>query len=323
MIERLRPEMDEVCAIIDDFLHDSDPLVRLPVSQTVQKNGKLLRPMLLVLTAKCGTYDKKSAVTAAAALELMHIASLIHDDIVDEGTKRRGSVSVQSEFGKDAAVYAGDYTLARSVRVLIELEDLVLVKMFIEAMTNVCRGELRQHAYRYKVLSTQEYIKIVSNKTGELFGLSLEAGGYLAGMEKDVCEALGKIGRMVGVAYQIYDDCLDYTFTSSKALKDTQKDISQGNYTASLLCAMEFDDSGKLEKLLQKPMTEEVIDQIQQTVRELRGPERAMSYALDYFNRITEDVRELSTWSNIDFGELIDGLHLIIEIIKSVEHAAV
>lgn len=323
MIKRLKPEMDGVCAVIDDFLNDSDPLVKWPVSQTVQKKGKLLRPMLLVLTAKCGAYDKKSAVIAAAALELMHIASLIHDDIVDEGAKRRGTVSVQSKFGKDAAVYAGDYTIARSVRLLTELEDLALVTMFVEAMTNVCRGELKQHACRYKVLSTEEYIRIVTNKTGELFGLSLEAGGYLAGIDRDVCKELGKIGRMVGVAYQIYDDCLDYAFTDSIALKDTQKDISQGSYTAPLLCAMEVDTSGKLENLLEGPMTEEVIDAIQQAVRDLHGPEMAMVYALDYFSKITEDVLKLSSQCNIDFGELVDGLHIIIDIIKNVDELAV
>lgn len=315
--------MDGVCAVIDDFLNDSDPLVKWPVSQTVQKKGKLLRPMLLVLTAKCGAYDKKSAVIAAAALELMHIASLIHDDIVDEGAKRRGTVSVQSKFGKDAAVYAGDYTIARSVRLLTELEDLALVTMFVEAMTNVCRGELKQHACRYKVLSTEEYIRIVTNKTGELFGLSLEAGGYLAGIDRDVCKELGKIGRMVGVAYQIYDDCLDYAFTDSTALKDTHKDIIQGSYTAPLLCAMEFDNSGKLETLLRSPMTEENIQKIQQTVMQLRGPEIAMAYALDYFSKITEDVRELSSQNNIDFDELVEGLHRIIGIIKNVEYSAV
>lgn len=153
--------------------------------------------------------------------------------------------------------------------------------------------------------------------------MSLEAGGYLAGIDRDVCKELGKIGRMVGVAYQIYDDCLDYAFTDSKALKDTQKDISQGSYTAPLLCAMEVDNSGKLENLLQEPMTEEIIDTIQQTVRELHGPEIAMVYALDYFSKITEDVLKLSSQCNIDFGELVDGLHIIIDIIKNVDELAV
>jgi heptaprenyl diphosphate synthase len=122
---------------------------------------------------------------------------------------------------------------------------------------------------------------------------------------------------MVGIAYQIYDDCLDYTFTNSRALKDTQKDIIQGSYTAPLLCAMELDNSGKLKNLLEKPMTEEIIDEIQQTVRNYRGPEIAMEYALDYFSKITDDARELSSRRNIDLDELIDGLHRIIEMTKN------
>lgn len=317
MIERLKSEMDGVCAIIDDSLSDSDSLIRSPINQTVQQKGKLFRPMLLVLTSKCRNYDEKSAVTAAAALELMHIASLIHDDVVDDGTMRRGTVSVQSKFGKDVAVYAGDYTLARSIHVITKLDDITLVKMFGQAINNMCRGELSQYACRHKVVSTQEYIKIVSNKTGVLFELSLETGGYIAGIGNDVCVELRNIGRMFGIAYQIYDDCLDYTFTNSKALKDTQKDIIQGSYTAPLLCAMELDNLGKLENLLKKSMTEEVIDEIQQTVRDLRGPEIAMEYALDYFSKITEDAQGLSSRHNIDFGELIDGLHYIIEVIKN------
>lgn len=317
MIEQLKSEMNGVKAIIDDFLQDSDPLIRPPITQTVQNKGKLLRPILLVLTARCGDYDEKSAVTAAAALELMHIASLIHDDIVDDGLKRRGTVSVQSKFGKDAAVYAGDYTLSKSISVLSQLNDITLIKMFVEAMGNVCQGELRQHACRHKVLSTQEYIKIVSNKTGELFGLSLEAGGYIAGIEDKVCRELRNIGRMVGIAYQIYDDCLDYTFTKSKALKDTHKDIIQGSFTAPLLCAIELDTEGKLKKLLNASMTEEVIEEIQQTVIDLGGPDIAMKHALDYFNKITENTRELSRQTDIDFSELVEGLISIIKMIKN------
>ncbi len=320
MIERLKPEMDAVFVAIEELLYDSDPLIKAPVSQTVKNKGKFLRPMMLVLTAKCGSYDKKTAITVATSLELMHIASLIHDDIVDEGMKRRGAISVQSKFGKDAAVYAGDYTIAKSVGILSQLNDINLVKMFTDAMTNVCRGELRQHALRYKILSTQDYIKIVSNKTGELFGLSLEAGGYIGGIEKDICKELSKIGRMVGIAYQIYDDCLDYSLTDEKALKDTNKDIIQGSYTAPILCAIELDTEGKLKKLLEKPMSEEVIEEIQQTVRDLRGPEVAMGYALNYFEKIIKDVQELSFRRSVNLSELISGLHTIIDIIKNAKN---
>ncbi len=316
MLERLKPEMDGVCAIIDSFINDSDPLIRLPVRQTLQNKGKLLRPILLVLTAKCGDYDERAALTTAAALELIHIASLIHDDIVDEGTIRRGSISVQSRFGKDAAVYAGDFTLARGIHILTKLEDIVLVKMFEEAMSNVCRGELWQHATRYKVVSTQAYIDVISHKTGALFGLSLEAGAYISGMAPLVCQELCHIGRMIGTAYQIYDDCLDYTFTNSKALKDTHKDIIHGNYTAPLLCAMEEDHSHELMALLDAPLTAETVEGIQKAVRRLRGPEIAMQYALDYFDKITDDTRSLSLRHGVDLEGLIDGLYSIIEIVK-------
>ena len=316
MIERLKPEMDGVCAIIDTFINDSDPLISLPVRQTLQNKGKLLRPILLVLTAKCGDYDERAALTTAAALELMHIASLIHDDIVDEGTMRRGSISVQSRFGKDAAVYAGDFTLARSIHILTKLEDITLVKMFEEAMSNVCRGELWQHASRYKVVPTQTYIDVISHKTGALFGLGLEAGAYISGMTHEVCQELRHIGQMIGTAYQIYDDCLDYTYTNSKALKDTHKDIIQGNYTAPLLCAMEEDLSHELKDLLEAPMTEETVEEIQETVRKLRGPEIAVQYALDYFDKITDDARDLSSRHGVDLEGLIDGLYSIIEIVK-------
>ncbi|MFA7566991.1 MAG: polyprenyl synthetase family protein [Alkalispirochaeta sp.] len=313
MMEELKPEMDAVCAVIDRYLDENDQMIRVPVRRTAEKKGKLLRPMLLVLTAKCGAYDRTSAITAGAALELMHIASLIHDDIVDEGAVRRGTVTVQSEFGKDVAVYAGDYTVAKSVALLSGLNDLYLVRMFNEAMTNVCRGEIRQHMSRFHTLSTEEYIEIVSQKTGELFAVSLEAGGYVGGMDGDTCAALRDIGRTLGVAYQIYDDCLDYTATGADALKDTRKDIGQGSYTLPLLCAIENDCSGTLKELLEKPPTSTRIDEITSTVRELDGPEVALRFGLDYFDRIAGDVRDLSFRNGVDFDQLVEGLDVVVQ----------
>ena len=317
MIERIKPELQGVKVTIDRLIQDIDPLIRPPIEQTVQNKGKLLRPMLLVLTAKCGDYDKKSAVLAATALELVHIASLIHDDIVDDGANRRGAISVQSKFGKDAAVYAGDYILAESIRLLSQLDDMTLISMYASAMGDMCQGELKQHACRHTLLTTQEYIQIITDKTGVLFGLSLEAGGHIAGLEETVCAKLSDIGKMVGIAYQIYDDCLDYTFTKSEALKDTHKDMLQGNYTAPLLCALERDKSGTLKDLLNTPITDDVIAAIQDTVRKLGGPEVAMQHALDYFNQITERTCELSRQTNVDFSELVTGLHGVINTIKS------
>ncbi|GAB1454906.1 polyprenyl synthetase family protein [Spirochaetota bacterium] len=323
MMDQLNIEMNSVCTVIDQFLEESDSMVRIPVRRTAEKKGKLLRPLLLVLTASCGKHNMQTTIRAASALELMHIASLIHDDIVDEGALRRGTVSVQSEFGKDVAVYAGDYTLAKSISILTALHDMRLITMFNKAMTTLCRGEIKQHMCRYHYLSNEEYIEIVSQKTGELFALSLEAGGYLGGMDAEVCAALQDIGRKLGVAYQIYDDCLDYTAPGSQALKDTHKDIRQGSYTLPLLCALENDASANLQRVLSTSLNDDILFDINQMVVELDGAEIAMGYAMEYFNRVLQDIKMLSFKKNIDFDELIHGIEALITTTCAVANISI
>ena len=289
----LKYELEKVCILLDVYLADSDILIKEPIRHTINSNGKLLRPSLLLRAAHCGTYNQDSAIAAAVAIELLHIASLIHDDIVDEGKIRRGTESVQSRLGKDLAEYAGDYLIMQSFSILKTINEFEIINLYVEATANICRGEIKQQRSRYRPLSTEEYIQIISKKTGALFGLSIETGAYLAGMKAEIRTILKEIGIKFGIACQIYDDCLDYTSNNKNASKEIKKELRQGFYTLPLLCAMENDGKKQLKRELDNPINNDSMHVIYGLVKDLKGLDSAQKYMKKYLQQIEAELQKI------------------------------
>ena len=223
--------------------------------------GKRLRPILVVLSARVNGYEGSDAHTLAAVVELIHVASLVHDDVLDEAAIRRGRETLQTKWGNKVAVLVGDYLHARVLSMLVSRRsDDPAMAILADTTQAMCEGEVI-HAYKSGDfdISEAEYLKIISFKTGKLITASCTLGAHLGTTEPQHIEALTVYGQQIGTAFQIVDDVLDFTESPDKLGKNTFGDLREGKLTFPIIYARTVcndDEKQMLEKVL-NPNTDE------------------------------------------------------------------
>ncbi len=211
--------------------------------------GKMIRPRLLLLCSGFGPRRERRVdrlLLLAAMVELTHMASLVHDDIVDDARFRRGLPSVQGRFGKDAAVYAGDFLISR-VNYWLAREGLSEASMLLsETIERMCRGEIGQASCRFQEdVTAEQYLDNTGGKTASLFSAACTLGARESGCDGETAERLGRLGTNIGMMFQLRDDLLDYTSTATAEGKETHRDFCDGIYTLPLIRAMSSPEGRK------------------------------------------------------------------------------
>ena len=235
--------------------------VDMAVQHVVEGGGKRLRPILVVLSAKVCGYEGNDAHTLAAVVELIHVASLVHDDVLDEAAIRRGRETLQTKWGNKVAVLVGDYLHARVLSMLVSRRaDDPAMAILADTTQAMCEGEVI-HAYKSGDfdIPEAEYLKIISFKTGKLIAASCTLGAHLGTTDAQQIEALTTYGQQIGTAFQIVDDVLDFTADSDTLGKNTFGDLREGKLTFPIISARTVcnsDEKHKLEKVLD-PNTDE------------------------------------------------------------------
>lgn len=233
-------EVDKVKNRIKKHANAKFPEVQSIIDNILTLNGKMMRPQMLIVSAKFGTYDSKRMVNLASAIELLHMATLVHDDIIDDAETRRNQPSVQSMYGKDMAVYTGDYLLAKSLTVFKATDyDDDQISRLSKVIERICESELLQYFNRYHTMTVRNYLRVVSGKTAALFALSMYLGASESGCGERMAQRLGKIGYEIGIAFQIIDDILDFAEDESIVGKTIQNDFKKGYYTLPVIFAVE------------------------------------------------------------------------------------
>lgn len=308
--EIIKDDLKEVETLIRNQFSGNFGLISQAINSTVLSGGKRLRPALLLLCAKAGKdYDKTKALNLACAVELIHSATLIHDDIVDDSKFRRGMPTLQSLFGKDAAVYAGDYVLIKAFNFLYSVKDFDIIHLFSRVMEKIVIGEIKQKEDVFKIISFTDYFKRIKKKTALLFGLSCEVGGIISGTDNDKIRALKNFGVNFGIAFQIIDDILDYTGNRETLGKSPGNDIKEGVITLPLLLAI---SSPRYKDLLLQliegiKIGEDNSSRIVEIVLESGAIERSKKYA----RRILEkSIRSLNLIENLTVKSALESLAL-------------
>ena len=208
--------------------------------------GKQIRAVSLLACAQAADGSVPAdAVAFAAAVELLHLATLIHDDVMDDADLRRGQTTLQKKFGRRMAVIIGDYLLAAALRTAagIESRDAYLALALPDYVGRICMGELRQQINNYNFsLSVAAYLKIIGGKTAALFEATFYAGAVLAEVDKRILRRYARFGRYVGMIFQLVDDCADFEENRQSAGKPVQSDYEQGVITLPLICALQEDE---------------------------------------------------------------------------------
>lgn len=276
---------NELTDVRDRIIHETkNKYLGEVIEPMVYSSGKMLRPAFVLLSGMFGNYDRDRLKRFAVVVEILHMATLIHDDIIDDADMRRGIPSIQSKKGKNAAVFIGDYYLCQCFLMLskdYEQEDLEKIARVIN---KICLAEVQQNFNKRNLnISVRNYLKVISGKTAALFALSCYMGAKVGNCEEKVCNALGKIGQNIGMAFQIIDDILDYSAEQLALGKENNKDIQQGYYTLPLIYALNNDKSGRLKALLDKEvLTFEDHEQIVKKVHENEGIAFAKQLAEEY-----------------------------------------
>jgi len=210
------------------------------VTYLARKHGKGIRPTLTLLCAKLGGDNlSESAIRAAVIIELLHEATLVHDDVVDESPIRRGRPALHKRFRNKYSILFGDYMLAHVLTETLEARDLVWMEILSHTARNLSRGELVQVAYAKRLrLSEEEYLRMIADKTGALFGACCRLGGITGGLEGDQVEVLGEFGVRLGIAFQIKDDLLDLFGERNFIGKQIGGDLKERKITLPLLAAL-------------------------------------------------------------------------------------
>lgn len=222
-----------------EALKTKNKTVENAVIQLLNSGGKRLRPAFTILGATFGEYKREDIISVATAVEIVHMATLVHDDVIDDAELRRGNETIQKKFGKDVAVYCGDFLFSRAFILLSDIAEIKLLKDIAKGVAFICDSEVMQHEQKYmRDITIRHYLRRVAGKTAALFAVGLSAGGYKAGCNDKLTKKLGRIGKNVGMAFQIVDDLLDFTGKQEAVGKPLLSDVVQGVYTLPVIYAL-------------------------------------------------------------------------------------
>ncbi|WP_077001509.1 polyprenyl synthetase family protein [Variovorax sp. KK3] len=240
VLSLIAEDMKGVDRVIAQRLDTGVPLVRQVSQYIISAGGKRLRPALLLLMAGALGYQGEQRFNLAAVVEFIHTATLLHDDVVDESTLRRGRPTANESFGNPASVLVGDFLYSRAFQMMLDAHDIRVMEILAEATNVIAEGEVLQLMNMHDAsLDEEAYLRVIRSKTAKLFEASTRLAAVLATVAPDVEEACAAYGQALGTAFQVIDDVLDYAGDASETGKNVGDDLREGKTTLPLILAMQ------------------------------------------------------------------------------------
>ena len=288
--QSLQQELTRLDELLSSSLDSSNTLMNQVIGTYLRHKGKQLRPMLVMLTARLFGGVNENVLTAAASVEILHNASLIHDDVVDDSSQRHGQETINAMWDNHVAVLVGDFFVSNALRLAARTADLRVINTIADLGKLLSLGEMDQiYNARYHELNEEAYFKVISHKTASLFVSCVAMGGYCTGADDESIEAMRRFAELFGLCFQIKDDIFDY-FDSKAIGKPTGNDLREGKVTLPLLHALNSTtgpESEAMKALLRsgEPLSEEEIDSLIAFARANGGIE----YAYATMQRLREE----------------------------------
>ncbi len=265
-----------------------------PALEALTAGGKRLRPILLVLSAWMGEPDGDALLTASTGIEVLHTATLIHDDVVDKAGSRRGRPTTVAAYGREVAVATGDYLFAEAFYGLAEIGDPRLVRSFSEAAMGLAAGELEQFRSARGPVEVEAYLEHIRMKTAGLFKAACVAGGTLGGLSIKQIDALATYGQALGLAFQMSDDVMDLVGKPGLMGKGVGADLAEGTVTLPVIFALKEGDAAVIRRVLQTSSpSPEILE---------AGIEAVLA---------TDAIRKTEAWALGEVEAAIEGLELL------------
>ena len=274
----LKKDLDIIESALRESIQAEHPVLRKASIELLEAGGKRIRPVFVLLAGQLGDYDMDNIKHVAVSLELIHMATLVHDDVIDEAELRRGKPTTKYMYGNRVAMYTGDYILARALEEASTIRDASFHRLLSKTLVEVSIGEIEQIKDKYVWDQTlRDYLRRIRRKTALLIASSCKLGAIVSGLNEKDADRVYQYGYNIGMSYQIIDDILDFTSSAKELGKPAGNDLLQGNITLPVLYAMNhrefkqmiektFEDSDHVDEnamkmLLSKLKSTNAIDQ--------------------------------------------------------------
>lgn len=292
----IRPELDALEGLLRSELASDDPFIGELVEHVLSTRGKLVRPALVCLAAQASGGAGDARLWIAAAVELIHVASLIHDDIIDESTLRRGTATINAQWGNQIAVLLGDYLFAKAFDLISRAQTVAVASALAYAAVKMSQAEIMQIKYGQEPHDSEDvYFQIIAGKTAHLFSAACRAGALVAGNDR-TADPLGAYGLSWGMAFQIIDDTLDLTSQSTALGKPIHSDVSGGKVTLPVIHALRSAtpaDRARLVELLSGSLRDGQTDELDGLLRDYGGIDYALGVARRFSAQATESLHRI------------------------------
>lgn len=308
----LEPELASLNALIHEHLSADNPLMTTIVERYLRKTGKQIRPLVVMLCARIfGPIDER-VLNAAAAVELLHNASLIHDDVIDESKLRRGEPTVNAVWDNHIAVLVGDFFVSTALQRAIATSDMRIVEAIGSLGKLLSLGEIDQiYNATEHMMGEESYYRVISYKTASLFVACARVGCLAAGASEEGTEILARVAELLGLCFQIRDDVFDY-FPADKVGKPTGNDLREGKVTLPLLHALDVRPDAEMSALLALPSLDTgQVERLQRYARDNGGIE----YAYESMERLRRQADELL--DRLGPSEALDSIKSLFDYIIS------
>lgn len=266
------------------------PLLGDMLSHVLEASGKRLRPVMALLAARVNEYDMDAAVSFAAACELLHTATLVHDDVIDNAATRRRKPTANVLFRNSTSVMMGDYMFAHAAELVTRTNNMRVIKLFSRTLLSMAYGEVYQDMTAYAYGQTlNDYFKRIGGKTASLFATATEGGAVLSQASEPVIQGLRSFGYNLGMAFQVVDDVLDYTGDESSMGKPVGGDLMAGTLTLpALLLIEQYPDKNPVQRYFSGRKKAESLREAIAMIRESDICDRSMKIAIEFRDRAIE-----------------------------------
>jgi len=246
----VKTDLDATDNFICNELASDVPLINELMGYILSAGGKRIRPLLVLLTANSFDNQTRQHIELAAAIELIHTATLLHDDVVDNSDLRRGKKTAKSIWGNEASVLVGDFLYSRAFQLIVKLKNLEILDIFSSATNIIAEGEVLQLVNCHNPDTTEKaYFDVIERKTAKLFEVATETGAALSTSDKQQWAALKNYGLNLGIAYQLIDDALDYSSSAEELGKSIGNDLTEGKPTLPMIYALRNGKTSEIKLL--------------------------------------------------------------------------
>lgn len=301
--ESIATDMALVNQVIRTKLHSEVPLVNQIAEYIISAGGKRIRPVLVLLMANAYQYQGTHHHELAAIIEFIHTATLLHDDVVDESSMRRGRKTANALFGNAASVLVGDFLYSRAFQMMVSINRMEIMEILADATNVIAEGEVLQLLNMHDPDVTEErYLQVIRSKTAKLFEAAAQVGALISGATDQQIEAAAEYGRSLGTAFQLIDDVLDYSGNAQEIGKNVGDDLREGKPTLPLIYLMK--NGSEQEKYLVKSCIEQgdetQFDAILEAITKSGALDYTRSEAMKASQRAASSIQALSDSSYKD-----------------------